>query len=144
MSNATILYVWIYTNYEISFVEEAQRMYVRTYLSSTIWFKVCFYFQRKLIHERNTEPGLGVGVGIPCFFVQFQRRFRSDATKPAGQVSPYVVDLVGVLAGAIGAVRVGTVLDNLHRTAFSFALFTALFLKDKIEKEEERVTVEYV
>ena len=98
------------------------------YLRATVRFKVCFHLQREFVDKGHTELGLGVGIGVPRLLVYFQSCFRSNASKPAWQVPADVVDLVGVLAGAIRTVSIGAVLNYLHTTAATLTLFTTLFL----------------
>lgn len=79
--------------------------------------------------EAGRSPGAGVGVGVPWLLFHPQRRFGQDGAEPAGDVHADVVDLVGVLARATRAVRVGLVLQDLHPAALAAALLPALFLR---------------
>ena len=45
-------------------------------------------------------------------------------------MSTNVVDLVGVLTGAVRTVSIGAVLNYLHSTAVTFTLFTTLLLQE--------------
>lgn len=78
---------------------------------------------------QRVPPGSGVGVRVPGLLLHLQRGFGEQSPKPAGDVGAHVVDLVGVLAAAAGAIAVGPVGQNLHAAALAARLLPALLLR---------------
>lgn len=85
----------------------------------------------------GTSPGSSVRVSVPGLLLHSKGSLRQDGAEPGRDVFADVVDLVGVLTRAPGAVLVGLVLQDLHAAALAAALLPAFFLHSS-EKPRER------
>lgn len=91
----------------------------------------------------DSSPGSGVGVGIPGLLHHPQGCLGQDGPEPAGDVHAHVVHLVSVLPRATRSIRVRSVLQNLHTTAFATRLVPALLLWGQRPLHCEVATVVY-
>ena len=67
-----------------------------------------------LLHEGTFEPRLSVRVRVPGLFLDGERRRGQEPLEPTREMGAHVVDLVGELTGAAGAVGVRLVDKDLH------------------------------